>query len=836
MLILTPNRRLAAFIRSRFNQQQAQANRRSWETPQIYSLDAWLLQLWNLQLDDIKYTTRPILNKIQQQILWEKIIQESDAGVELLRINPTAKNALQAWKFICQWQLRIDKLAAYSEFSIDTAAFYNWLQSYLAWLENNEYIDSYLMVEQIITNIPMLIDKLPKKLCLMGMDDLKPQEVQLFNTLASNNIEIDHDQLVQAGADLKLAAAENVDTELAAAAEWALQHTITNSQHTIGIVVPNLEQIRHKVLRTFTAVIPATQLNISAPLPLANYALIDSALLILKLTKATINFADFSSLLRSPYIQDAETELNSRAQWDRQLRDQAEAKISWDYLAKHASTIDMSIQQLVTNTQHNLKFTAGTHHPQYWAQIFLQLLVSWGWPGERDLTAEEQDLLSCWQALLNSYCQLATVVEDHSYAQATQLLQRLATETPFLPAESGLTRIHVLGVLEGAGLIFDQLWVTSMDRDSWPPDAAPNPFIPLELQRQLDMPRSSPQRELKVARRLTDTLKQGAKQQVIFSYPVKVDDQRCQASNLLADLPIVHINTDKVKDLNYKNIMLDTVTDIQAPALTSYIVKGGANVLKLQAQCPFKANAELRLRAKELKEPQLILSAGERGSIVHEVMEDFWAQTKDQANLKNMMPYDLSSILTAIIGKVLTKLQLQRPFTLTRSYSALEQNRVFNLVSRWLDLEKIREPFTVQQIEQKILVTVGPLSLSLRIDRLDQLADGSTMIIDYKTGNCDIRSWFTDCIVEPQLPLYTLQYDQNLVALVIASMRPDELKFKGVSAEDGEANWTATLNHWRENLSNVAQDFADGNAQVDPYSPQVCRNCKLPALCRLYDC
>ena len=54
---------------------------------------------------------------------------------------------------------------------------------------------------------------------------------------------------------------------------------------------------------------------------------------------------------------------------------------------------------------------------------------------------------------------------------------------------------------------------------------------------------------------------------------------------------------------------------------------------------------------------------------------------------------------------------------------------------QWLDVETLREPFEVEQLEQGSEVArIGGLEFRVRIDRVDRLADGSRVLIDYKTG------------------------------------------------------------------------------------------------------
>ena len=87
-------------------------------------------------------------------------------------------------------------------------------------------------------------------------------------------------------------------------------------------------------------------------------------------------------------------------------------------------------------------------------------------------------------------------------------------------------------------------------------------------------------------------------------------------------------------------------------------------------------------------------------------------------------------------------------------YLDLEEIRLVRLVTEWLEFEKARETFTVEQTEAKRTVTIDGLSMNLRLDRVDRLVDGSSLVIDYKTGNVDPRSWDLPRPDDLQLPLY----------------------------------------------------------------------------------
>lgn len=852
MIILTPNRRLTAFSLQQFNVQRLSTNNKSWITPDIFPIETWLHELWTLCLDQNLASFRPLLNTKQQHLLFEQIIQRDSGENELLRVNATAQNAVQAWKFLKQWQVNLRNVAAYADFNIDTAAFYRWLQAYLLWLDEQQYFDFHLMVDCLINLVPEITNLLPTKICMRGFNEFTPQYAALFAQFAANGVEIISDQLTAPGASVVKSGFENAKFELHAAASWAQECLDVNEEQSIGIVIPNLEQQREFVHNTLGIAFPNGWVNISAPLPLAKYDFIGSALQILHLAEPIVEYNALSVLLRSPFILSNYFAHNQGALLDRMLRERVEAKVEWQKILNLLPEDAIEIRSCIINFSAEFSELRGKHEAHYWVVQLQKLLQIWSWPGDsltaasgwqkkyidQDINSKEMDLLTCWSALLEEYCKLSVVLPKHSYTECLQFIRRLATEIPFLPSETGLTKIHVLGLLEAEGLAFDHLWICGMSREAWPPAANPNPFIPLELQREFDLPHSSAQRELLMAQKYTANLQQGARKSVVFSYPKLVDDYTMQPSNLLAHLPEVEMKF-KHASMQFIPDPLEIWQDIMAPAFTEAYVGGGAGSLRLQAQCPFKANAEIRLKAKPLEVPLTILDAAQRGSLVHAVLENFWQKCKSHAQLVTYAGAELEQVLQTIIQDILQVWQRELPFTLTNNYIMLEAHRLYKLIARWLDYETRREPFVVYQLEKKTLISIGPLQVNIMIDRIDQV-DNNFVIIDYKTGETQMNHWYTEPIYDPQLPMYVVSASNNIVAVAFATLRPQDIKFTGIAEEDNilpnvkaMEGWRELQQDWRRKLATTAQEFVDGNAIVDPFSPQICSYCQLHALCRI---
>ena len=101
-ILLTPNRRLAIFLRRQLaNFKQRQGNR-TWFSTQILPLNIWLAKCW---VDIV--TDKILLTKAQSLLIWEQIIHKSQIGSELLNNFATAKLAWQAWDLICKWDISI---------------------------------------------------------------------------------------------------------------------------------------------------------------------------------------------------------------------------------------------------------------------------------------------------------------------------------------------------------------------------------------------------------------------------------------------------------------------------------------------------------------------------------------------------------------------------------------------------------------------------------------------------------------------------------------------------------------------------------------------------------
>ena len=441
------------------------------------------------------------------------------------------------------------------------------------------------------------------------------------------------------------------------------------------------------------------------------------------------------------------------------------------------------------------------------------------------------------------YLSLQDILQEHSFNQAKVMIRKITKQIQFLP-ETIATKVNVYGMLEAAGIPFDRIRVLGMNLQAWPPKPMPNPFIPYNVQKKFDLPRSSANRELKIAKRLLDTLYKCSGKELIFSYATVVAGNVMQASRLILDILEEEQYVEKIEllDFTQPSNILETFEDSHGfPVDSAQELLGGTSVFAAQAECPFKAFAKFRLNVRAVKTSSIGLLPEVRGEILHQVLAKFWDKCQNLYSLLAMPEFNLNSILEEIIQSVMLVWQKKLPNTLTDRFITVEKQRIQEICLRWLAIEKKRANFVVNQIEASTIVKIGKANVKLRLDRIDLDDQGNLIILDYKTGNIIASVLHGERLLAPQLPLYALAYKDRVKCISFASLKANNLRFIGLAASDGiienlkiSANWDQQLLDWQTRLENIAKEFMAGDARVMPINGLVtCRTCDYAGLCRI---
>jgi ATP-dependent helicase/nuclease subunit B len=488
--------------------------------------------------------------------------------------------------------------------------------------------------------------------------------------------------------------------------------------------------------------------------------------------------------------------------------------------------------------------TARTHAE--WAEGMRELLQAAAWGSGAGETSVEFQTRRKWESALDELATLDFDGVQVEFVRALEALERIARQTTFAP-ESREAPVQVMGPLEAGGGTFDAVWFLRAGDLSWPAFVAASPLLPWAMQRELGMPGADGARDAELARRVTERVAASART-VVFSYAEESAEGRQRASQVLEGLGLEEVAAPELLARETTRVTVDleeVKDDLRIAALSDCTIRGGARVLESQAACGFRAFAEHRLASTELESVELGMNALESGIVVHAVMEVFWGQVKTQDRLREMTWTEREAALDAAIDEGLAKIANLSASEWDDAYVRMQRERLRRLLRPWLEHELMRPNFVVRQREEKAEnVQIGPLHLSLRVDRVDE-TEGGELVIDYKTGRVSTGDWLSERPDAPQLPLYAVVSDAaRLGGVAFARLRVGkEMGWKGFAAREGvllkpdrlkTESFAAQVEEWRGVLTNLAEQFAAGEAEVRPKSyPKTCTYCGQRLLCRV---
>jgi ATP-dependent helicase/nuclease subunit B len=278
--------------------------------------------------------------------------------------------------------------------------------------------------------------------------------------------------------------------------------------------------------------------------------------------------------------------------------------------------------------------------------------------------------------------------------------------------------------------------------------------------------------------------------------------------------------------------------------------RGGAKRLEVQSACPFRAQAEFRLGARPLEDPQLGVAASERGELLHTILARVWLELRSHAALRALAPDELRAMIRgAVEAEAAPAQRTARGFM--RQLLEIESEWLLARVADLLAIDSARPPFEVESVEKEHTIAIGGLTLTLRVDRIDRLEDGSLAVIDYKTGaDAEATAWFGERPRLPQLPLYVEAVGAGRVSAVAfgrvrtgdtaySGLARDSAAFPGLIAQgsrgwpDEHSSWEELMEAWRRRLTLIAREHTSGDARLAPDPVRACRYCQLGMLCRI---
>ena len=871
-LLLTVNRRLSRSLLLRFNNHQASLGRTAWQTPDILPFSSWIQRCMGEVTYHCPDASHPLPITWDQELsLWEYIIRQSRHSRGLLHLEETARQAARAWVLFEQWKLEghLDP-ALWS--SPDHQAFLEWSSTFRDYTKSRGWIEEARQPGYAARMFQDGYLPPPAHLVLAGLENLNPALLTTLDILQNLGCKITHLEFARKDSRKTLVPLSDREQEMRTCALWVRTRLESDPKQRIGVVVPDLYSVRQEITHIFDSVLhpdaafdPMTPkkraYDLSLGKPLSGYPVIRSALDLLDLRLTPLPLETVGAVFNSPFVKGAPAETAARGGLEIELRKTREPEVSFSYLLNKSANSSQSMScpilaQSLKAFKSRIQELPYSQPPSAWAQDLDLLLQDMGWPGDITLSSHEYQTVQAFNACLKRLAGLDRVIPSTDMSTALQRLHQILDETIFQPEPSEV-RVRIMGMLEAESESFDELWIMGLTDQAWPQSPEPNPFLPVHLQKNLDMPRSSPQHELDYARRVMHRLLQNTSRAVL-SYPCREEDLELLPSPLLKEIP----------DLDYNELTLlpdpdpwaqllpgkhlEYFQDEKAPPLTQASrTSGGTGVLRSQALCPFQAFARHRMHARSMEKPVVGLGPPERGIIMHAALEYFWQSCRDQATLLESSDTRRRRMIDQAVDQAIREMCSQRPQTMTAQFQELERERLQDLLQEWLALEEQRQPFQVQELEQRFSISISGLELNVVADRMDRLEDGRLVVIDYKSGSHFMSEWFKKRPVEPQVPLYTLFCPQAVAGVYFGVVRKGECSFVGLGQDDGIVpgckgfashkltshyqDWDELLQDWKERLGKLALEFMQGQARVDPESPNACRQCDLESICRVFE-
>ncbi|MDR9452587.1 MAG: PD-(D/E)XK nuclease family protein [Wenzhouxiangella sp.] len=867
-LILTPNARLARSLQHNHAKEVVSLGQTAWEKPAILSIQVWLSQLHNAWVMQTGGHSVP-LDGQQTRLMWQRAIGDD----VVLSQSGLAKLAARAWQCIHENELKPPDRWPEPLLNDDQRAFKRWAKRYRLACQNNQVTDMFADLSALAEACLALELPLPKSITLCGfVDPPAPAHQRILDAIKSRGREVINTPVepVDRSEALIIHGCPSPDDEIIRATHWARTHLEHHPDDAVAIVVPDLGQRVARIERLLRIVLDPPSACLEAPSPpvwhvayghpLAQLPMVQDSLALLALRSEKVAQTDIQRVAQSPWLQGWPEEATQRSQMVLGMQAHEPHWVDVPTAIRYARKHDCSeLAKTLNRWQKQRRQSPKTGHTDAWAEQFQEELSALGFGFGRPLDSIEYQVLSHWHRALEQFSRLSAVSSEratrHDRGEALALLSAVAGDTMFREQDPGAP-IAVLSVDEALGGRFDAVWLTGVDEETWPARPDRIPLIPSALQACLET--STPEGSVAVAHRQLQALL-GLAPIVMASHPLGDEDWALKPTRLITDhhehTTIVH---DDAQPLwAPEPVALEVIeNDSSAPSLPEPgdhgITPGGMRLLNDQAACPFKAFATHRLKAQDWRLPQPGIGPKDRGILIHQALDQFWADINDSQQLAALDPTALKACVDKHVDGALDRYQDKHPAAMDGMTRSLERQNLIRKILDWLTIEKQRPAFTVIEREQERTLQIGPLTLKGKPDRIDQAATGETIVIDYKTGQTSKADWAPGVrLPDGQLPAYALNLNPPAQAIAFGKLAKDQVSLDGLAAHEldiagikpidkykqGEfkaiATWPEILDAWRNQLAELAQEYQQGHAPVAPINKQVCQHCHLKGVCRI---
>jgi probable DNA repair protein len=846
--VVVPSAQRAMALQLAHNAAQLQLGRKLWRSPQICSYTAWLDRS-AVRAAEEGVPIQRVLRGAEEWLHWRHVVREAVDASGIIFDQSLAESLRRSTQTLHDWRIppRVLASAATDESQLLSRVLRRF-ESHCADLHATA---SY--------HLPELLAgwqaKRPARFA--GFVDPTPAQRTLFERLLQKQTQL---QFEERQGEAFVATANDATDEISLMAHWCHAQLSEDPRRRLLVVVPDLAQRRAAVLRSFEQVLKpqaflggvtrsVEMIAVEGGQSLAHFPLVRHSLDTLRLLVAPLEFATFSAWLRAPFWQSPSD--SERTRLDLWLRNWLRPEVSIQDLREPLRNVPAGLSPPASQLQNAIDGASRLldqtpANASQWSRRFVAALSACGWPGATPLDSGEHQTRTRFLELLDEFAVLGATAGSMSALEAVNTLQALTTRVAFEPA-TGDTPVTITAALVDPIVRYDGIWVAGLQANIWPRPVQLDPFIPLAAQREAGIPASTAGGRLRQARNLLDVWRRSTAQ-LIVSWAKRGDDGEHLPSALLQTMedakswrspPRQPVLAQLARGSPVLESFEDSTGATWSPAI---VLPSGTRSLEYQNLCPFRAYAELRLNCVPLETPRPGVDPRDRGRLLHRALEYLWTQLGSSEGLQASRGEEREALIEDCVSRATRDCFMESTLQDSPRAIAREQRRAMRLITQLCELEERRAPFQIRALEARRALTIGGASLEVRLDRMDELSDGTLVIFDYKTGQPRAQDWLAERPSNPQLLVYLRAAQAPVSALAAVHLTAARVLYRGIADRDDrlpkvdglEESWPQQIESWHHYVERLVRDFLAGRAILDPLG-DACRLCHLHGFCRVAD-
>lgn len=829
-LQLTRSKRLARALRLRYADEAQGRGQGAYAAPDIQTTSACLESLW--QQYGVFSGADQLLSEQQARAAWRRLVATefeaiSDPGI-VARLYDT-------YRLACDWNVDAAR-ASEAATTQDLRTYARIASAYDGWQRQHGWLDPGRVVFELNQWTPT--GTLPAAVTFTGFVRPTPAEQLLGAWFENQGCEVSFEGAGDALVSGSVVGYNSPEAEALAAGVWARTRLQRQADARLAVVSLYPEEQRRQLAdRLLDTLQPDWQrlgrsewLDIAAAPPLASYPLPRIAAIAMRGLLAPMKFETLSALLRHPLIAGedgsdlAALELAIRAMPERSWT--IKEVLNWSARSSGESTRTNAMLRL-RQAEAELEEFSETNTLAHWAEAIDRILADLLGQQESQLGSEEWQLAQAMSGSVNQLASLGDVAGRMRGRDAVHLWVQLLQQTRYQP-EGNASAVDLLGPYDVVGGHYDAIWVMGLDTNHWPPRVSSNPFLAISLQRELSMPGANPAEDLSFAAELeraicacAPELKQSYALEThgVVNRPAGLG--KYSPSEPVSDVPL---QSAAAALANTSPLKVSPEPFVGPASQTE--VSGGHGVLALMHDQPFLAFCGYRLAAAPLERPVVGVGARQRGILLHRAAEHLYRSETSTNRIDAAAIARIAARIPDVVRQIYAPWSDADPAlnTLMR----LEAGRARAVLEALLRVDSQRAPFSVREVEQSIVGKFGPLSLSLRLDRVDH-TDAGAWIVDYKTGSAKTGGVSRDELALPheiQLGIYACAWrteqPEPIAGMAIAELHARSVEYFSLAvdsnprlAKRGAAVSGPQVANWQTYFAGLAADFMAGDSTLD---------------------